>query len=173
MKCVLLIHGFLTNEHDFDNIIPNLKEKYDYVCLYIVPGHETPPHYRDFKVKNTFKTLLDCYDKLAETYEVIDCIGFSMGGALATYLQSVRTIHRLVLLAPANKYINLQLFHNRIKYLASSKQELRKAKVNDPKIYAYIQENLEALANDDKKALEIGFRQLFPHYSVHNISTFM
>lgn len=173
MRCVLLIHGFLTNEHDFDNLIPSLEPLYDYIHLYIAPGHETPPNYREFTVDETFKTLLDCYDELSLKYDEIDVIGFSMGGALATYLQSVRIVDRLVLLAPANRYMNFQLFHSRMKYIASSKQELKRTKQIDPKVYEFIQANLDALAKDDKKALEIGFKQLFPHYSLHNLSTFM
>lgn len=158
MKAIILIHGFLTHVNDFKNIVPELEQLYDEVCLFEVPGHSIPPNYKKFKVKDTFNKLLAYYDDLEQKYDTIDLIGFSMGGALACYLQSVRKIGKLVLLAPANKYLNFSLLHNRLQLF----KKIKKNKLE-----------LENIMKDDKKAINIAFTRLFPHYSVHNIQTFM
>lgn len=171
MRAVILIHGFLTNVDDFKNLVPSLDELYDLVYLYEVPGHSIPPQYKYFNTKDTFKTLLEVYDKISLEYSEIDCVGFSMGGALATYLQSVRKINNLVLLAPANKYLNFKIFRNRIKLINSLKQAIKVNKGKDETISTY-KEKLKAIEKDDKISQEMAFKMLFPHYSIHNLSTF-
>lgn len=171
MRAAILIHGFLTNVDDFKNLVPSLEEIYDLVYLYEIPGHSIPPRYKYFNTKDTFKTLLETYDKLSLEYNGIDCIGFSMGGALATYLESVRKINNLVLLAPANKYLNFKIFRNRIKLINSLKQAIKVNKGKDETISTY-KEKLKAIEKDDKISQEMAFKMLFPHYSIHNLSTF-
>lgn len=173
MKAIMLLHGFLTNIHDFDPIVPYLKEEYDYVDLFVVPGHTEEPNYKEFDADLTFKKLLETYDEISKKYERIDCIGFSMGGALATYLQSVRKIDNLVLLAPANKYLNFSLIHNRIRYRQAKLSEMRKVKNQDEMLYNLIKEKLKEMKIDDKTALNLGFNDLFPNYNYHNLTTFM
>lgn len=168
MKGIILIHGFLTNIDDFKNLIPDLEIEYDEVCLYTVPGHTIPPKYKLFNVNDTFNTLLDTYDRLALSCEEIDCIGFSMGGALATYLQSVRDIRKLVLLAPANKYLNFSLFHNRLQFIKKVKKE---SKLRDD--LSYKKEELDILTYNDKESLKIMLKELLPNYTPHNLQTFM
>ncbi len=172
MKAVILIHGFCTNELDFGPIVPELEKIYDRVYLYIIPGHQIPPKYSEFKVKPTFENLLAAYDKLEAEYDTIDCIGFSMGGALATYLQSVKKIHRLVLLSPANKYLNFNLFSNRIKYKTECYAILKKAKNNQEELYERVANKLKNLNEDDIKAVKLGLKELLPHYTIRNVSTF-
>lgn len=173
MKAIMLLHGFLTNIHDFDPIVPLLEEEYDYVDLFVVPGHTETPDYKKFDADLTFNQLLANYDKIAKKYDRIDCIGFSMGGALATYLQSVRKIDNLVLLAPANKYLNFSLIHNRIKYRQTKLSEMRKVKHQDEMLYNLIKDKLKEMKIDDKTALNMGFNDLFPNYNYHNLTTFM
>ena len=173
MKAVILIHGFCTNTKDFDNILPYLEPLYDKVMEYIVPGHQIPPKYSEFKVKTTFSSLVECYDSLALDYDTIDCIGFSMGGALATYLQSVREINRLVLLAPANKYLNFNILASRIKYKVDSFNKLVKTKHVNDVAYKQIERNLESLGEDDRAAIKLAVTELFPHYSPRNLTTFI
>ncbi len=164
MKAVILIHGFLTNYLDFAPIIPYLEKEYDYVSKYIVPGHDIPPNYKLFRVKDTFDTLLKTYDELKKDYKDIDVIGFSMGGALASYLQSVREVSKLVLLSPANKYLNFSLLHNRLQFrhllnTISDKQEKEL--------------NKEIFNNNDKVAMKMMLKELLPNYNIHNLKTFM
>lgn len=171
MRAIILIHGFLTNIEDFKTIIPDLEKMYDHVERYVVPGHTVPPKYRHFNVNDTFDTLLSTYDKLDQEYDIIDCIGFSMGGALACWLQSVREINQLVLLAPANKYFNFDLFNNRNKYKSEKKSNISYNKKNDLD-YSTYESDLQKLANDDRASAEIAIKMLIPHYSIHNLSTF-
>ena len=49
---------------------------------------------------------LEEFDELERKCEIVDVMGFSMGGALATYLSQVRKINKLILIAPANYYFN-------------------------------------------------------------------
>ena len=45
-------------------------------------------------------------------YDDIDVYGYSLGGVIACYLQSIRKINKLVLLAPAYKYLNFKKYNN-------------------------------------------------------------
>ncbi len=168
MEAVILIHGFLTNIDDFKNLVPYLESKYDKVCLCTIPGHTIPPKYKLFNVNDTFKTILETYDNLTLEYDEIDCIGFSMGGALATYLQSVRNIRKLVLLAPANKYLNFSLLHNRLQFIKKVKKESKIREDLD-----YKKEELNILTYNDKESLKIMFKELLPNYTPHNLQTFI
>lgn len=172
MKAIFLIHGFLTNKDDFKAIVPSLNEMYDKVYLYEAPGHTLEPNYALFNVNDTFKTLLKAYDELAKDYDTIDVIGFSMGGALATYLQSVRRVRNLVLLAPANKYINPKLLGERLKFITQNHKDMIKMKDTNPKAYDYIKNNMDALKKDDKNAMTLAFKYLFPNWTIKNLSTF-
>ena len=107
-KAVFLIHGFLSEMNEYDEIHQDLYKRYDYICKPTMPGHgkDGECDYNKFTEKETFKLLLDSFDELQKEYDEIDVIGFSMGGALAAYLSSVRKFNKLVLISPANKYFN-------------------------------------------------------------------
>ena len=106
-KALMTIHGFLTSTKDFGRLYDYL-DFYDEIKAVEVPGHNADtPDFSLFQVDVTFKTLLDAYDDLRSRHDQVDVAGFSMGGALTTWLCSVKDVHRAVLLAPANKYINL------------------------------------------------------------------
>ena len=92
-KAILLLHGFATDKTDFDPIIPYLEKMYDHIEINNLPGHDV------LQLKDQMK-------KLQKEYEIVDVMGFSMGGALATYLASHFKVRNLVLLAPAVLYIN-------------------------------------------------------------------
>ncbi len=160
MKAIILIHGFLTNTQDFKTIVPYLEEEYDKVALYEVPGHGIKPNYKLFKLQDTFNNLIKLYDELALNYDHIDCMGYSMGGALGTYLHQIREIKKLVLLAPANRYLNFNLINSRLKFIRKikkEKNELEKKILND----------------NDKIALNMFFHNVFSRYTFRNIKVFM
>lgn len=107
-KALMTIHGFLTSTKDFGRLYDCL-DSYDEVKAVKVPGHDDEkPNYAQFTVDSTFKTVLNAYDELRKSHDQVDVVGYSMGGALTTWLCSVRDVHRAVLVAPANKYINLR-----------------------------------------------------------------
>ena len=105
-KALMTIHGFLTDIKDFGRLYEHLC-MYDKVVACKIPGHNGKVDFRKFTVENTLKAVLHCYDQLAKDYDQVDVVGFSMGGVLASYLCTQRNVHKVVLVAPANKYINL------------------------------------------------------------------
>lgn len=108
-KAAITIHGFLTVKEDFGRLYDYL-DFYDEVKAVELPGHNgDKPNFSLFTTKATFKAVLDAYEQLASKYDCVDVIGFSMGGALATWLASVRKVDKLVLVSPANRYINASL----------------------------------------------------------------
>jgi esterase/lipase len=106
MKAIILIHGFLSDCDDFAPFMDSAKQLYDYVEIVKIPGHGVDMGVHEFDIEKTYSLILKAYDDLDISYEIIDCVGYSMGGALAIYLSTVRKIRKLILLAPSMKYIN-------------------------------------------------------------------
>ena len=111
----MTIHGFLTETTDFCRLYDYL-DTYDEVKAVEIPGHNGEANFDDFTVKATLKTVLSAYDTLREKHDEVDVVGFSMGGALTTWVCAQRDVHRAVLLAPANKYFNFLMPIETIKF---------------------------------------------------------
>ncbi len=162
MKAVLLLHGFLSDYHDFEPLYKHLLKRYDHVERVLFPGHGECNDLKDFDIDATFKCLYETFDNLKRDYDDIDVIGFSMGGALATYLSNVRDFNKLVLLAPANKFLNLNLpfkkFYFYLKTIFNSKEYLEMCK---------------GTIADDKVAFKFAMKSLFPNYNYHTLSNFV
>lgn len=105
-KAIIMIHGFLTDKNDFNPFYNLAKKYYDKIVMVAIPGHGEDLNCKNFTVENVIEKCHEAYQNVKE-YTIIDVIGFSMGGALATYLASKYKFHKIVLLAPANKYINV------------------------------------------------------------------
>ena len=105
-KAVMTIHGFLTVVEDFGRLYDYL-DSYDEVVKVEIPGHNGEVDFDKFTVESTQEAVLSAYDKLREKHDEVDVVGFSMGGALATWLCAERDVHKAVLIAPANKFINI------------------------------------------------------------------
>ena len=114
-KAVMTIHGFLTVKEDFGRLYDYL-DCYDEVLAVEIPGHNGDAKLDEFTVEDTLLTVLSTYDKLRAKHDQVDVVGFSMGGALATWLCGQRDVHRAVLLAPANKYWNFLMPIEKIKF---------------------------------------------------------
>lgn len=170
MRAVMLIHGFATDKDDFIPLLDIVNNIYDYVWNENLPGHAQNESFKNFTVESTFKFILDEYDMLKKKYKSVDCIGFSMGGALATYLQSVRKIDNLVLLAPANKYFNLKLVLNRayVRYL----DLLNKRKMDSTYEMTILDKRLDSIKADDKTSFKMAVHTLLPNYTILNMLTF-
>lgn len=177
MKAVLLLHGFLTDYRDFDALVPSLRNIYDHVEMFIFPGHLAPNEektdYKKFTVEDTFSLVNKTMEELIENYEIIDVIGFSMGGAVATYLASKYEFRNLILLSPANKYLNFSLPINRVSYFVKTVIErLTNNKITKEEKQK-IDEELGAVRIDDVRSVNMAFRQLIPNYNFHTLSTFI
>ena len=171
-KAVMTIHGFLTETKDFGRLYDYL-DSYDEVKAVEIPGHNgEKPNFKLFKVAETFKAVLDVYDELASRHDEVDVVGFSMGGALATWLCSQRSVHRAALVSPANRYINAALPFSAGKFVGDvGRKAFREAegKLKD-KLDATNEAftpYLENLQTATKIAKERTFRYMTPHtYSV-------
>ena len=105
----MTIHGFLTETKDFGRLYDYL-DMYDEVKAVEIPGHNgEKPDFSQFTADATFKEVLAVFDDLKQRHDTVDVVGFSMGGALTTWLSAVRPVNRAVLVSPANKYLNAAL----------------------------------------------------------------
>lgn len=114
-KAVITIHGYLSNVKDFGRLYDYL-DFYDEVKAVKIPGHNDKIDMRKFTVNNTIDAVLSAYDELSQRHETIDVVGFSMGGALTSWLCALRKVNRAVVFAPANKYFNFNLPFDAVKF---------------------------------------------------------
>ena len=160
MIAAFLLHGFATDISDFSSIIPFLKKRYDAIFLTDMPGHGTDKDLSNFTVENTLEFVNKKFDEIKEQYELVDVYGYSMGGVLATYLACKKEVNRVILLAPANKYVNARIFGTKIK------KELGLISENDSSRKSFMKKN-------DKIGMDIVINDLLPRYNVKTISTFI
>lgn len=102
----MTIHGFLTDINDFGRLYDYL-DMYDEVKKCEIPGHNGEVDFSKFTFESVIDTVLTRFDELSAKYDEVDVIGFSMGGALSSYLCARRNVHKAVFVSPSNKYINL------------------------------------------------------------------
>ena len=159
-KIVILIHGYLTDQHDFNQLEKKLLPYYDYVVILDLPGHGFDHSMKDFKVDAT----LDYVDKEVEFYLKmgdVDLIGYSLGGALVRYLcVKYKKINKAVLLAPASKYLNFSCLNRRMKYYFSGKTKEEKSI------------NRKILKGNDEITRYIAKTQFFKNIRPSNIKVF-
>lgn len=108
-KAVLFIHGFSANFAENEYCINKLQQfqKYD-VYIFTLPGHEN--FIMDSKVTydEWIKASEEMLKKLLKIYHEVYLIGHSMGGVIASYLATIYPVRKLVLIAPAFEYLNLE-----------------------------------------------------------------
>lgn len=136
MKTVILIHGYLTNYQDFANLPSKLIQSYDNVVILSLPGHG---HHNDIN-KFTVKDTISMVESEVEFYlkkGSVDLIGYSMGGALSRYLAvKYPSLNKIVLLAPASKYLAAPFIRKRLKYIyQDNNKDNQKNRFNDIKNY--------------------------------------
>lgn len=124
-KICFLIHGYLTDYRDFDGLPKELLNDYDQIILFELPGHNHKSCLKRFTKNNTFN-LIDKEMKNLTKNNIVDVIGFSLGGALAIYIALKYKINKLVLLSPAIRYLNSQILFERGKYAKLLKKDERK-----------------------------------------------
>lgn len=133
-KTVILIHGYLTDYHDFSQLPLHLSKYYDYVVILDLPGHGKYQDNKKFTVNDTIKKV----ENEVEFYlnkGSVDLIGYSMGGALSRYLAiKYPNINKVVLLAPATKYLTIFFPIERARYIFSDKDKnKRKVRIQEIK----------------------------------------
>lgn len=114
-KAVMTIHGFLTSTEDF-GVLYDMLDGYDEVVKCQIPGHAEKIDYKLFTIDATLFKVLDTFDELKSRHDQVDVVGFSMGGALASWLCTKRAVNKVVLIAPANKYLNFNSLFSMVKF---------------------------------------------------------
>lgn len=151
-KVCLLIHGYLTDDEDFTTLPNKLKDIYDQVELFIIPGHKNE-NKEDFTKENVFDKIKTTLDKINQENTIIDVIGFSLGGALAKYIACNYKINKLVMLAPAIKYFSPKTIIRKMDFIINNNLTDEKSKLKN-----ILKEDLDAVlffANSLKKKFTI------------------
>ena len=113
------------------------------------------------------------FKRLQLNYEIIDVIGFSLGGALAVYLSQHYAFNKLILLAPANKYLNFRFTLSRIKHFLKCLYYYQKAfLLKDEKQKTCYKEKLLKVLEDDKLGLGFVKRKYFVKHFRRSFKTF-
>ncbi len=176
MKAILLIHGFVTDKEDLDAIIPTIAKMYDHVERVNLPGHNEGEKMKGFTCEATMQMAEEKTKELCEKYEIVDVIGFSMGGAIASHLTKSFPIRKIVLLSPANKYLNMKYpranFQVQRDY-HSVKRSLRKIKEDEnPTDYENMLKIHEDIKKDRAISFELFFKIMLPNYTIKYLRVF-
>lgn len=166
-RAILLIHGFMTDPNDFVNLEGDLQKVYDYVCNPLLPGHGENGVLKEFTVDATFRCVENNYHELQKKYDEVDVLGFSMGGALATYLAAKYKVKHLILLAPANKYFNLRFIPNELKFYFKYAAFKVGKKVDEN-----LKKEIEILNVNNSRSFHMAIKRLIPNYNLHTLWTF-
>lgn len=168
---LMTIHGFLTDTEDFGRL-------YDYVGWYDevvackIPGHDGKVDFSKFTVQATLRAVLRTFDKLAEKHDAVDIVGFSMGGALATYVCSKRKVRKAVLVAPANKYFN---FNSPLATLKFYIGKFKNAFFQRGSVAHRLNQTGKALEPhlyNASVSMDIALKRMLPNISVHTFQVF-
>ncbi|MDY5251435.1 MAG: alpha/beta fold hydrolase [Erysipelotrichaceae bacterium] len=102
---VVCIHGFgVRGPKEFANIEPALKQAgYDV----FIPRLFDLNNPNDIEWGNWIFNAEKCINQIQSEYEQIVLIGFSMGGIIASYLANKAKVSKLILLAAAYDYLNI------------------------------------------------------------------
>ncbi|MCH5151690.1 MAG: alpha/beta fold hydrolase [Clostridiales bacterium] len=165
-KALMTIHGFLTVVEDFGRLYDYLDD-YDEVVKVEIPGHNGEVDFDKFTVESTQEAVFSAYDNLRSKYDEVDVVGFSMGGALATWLSAERDVHKAVLIAPANKFINVMMPYEAAKFYGGVRlQAFQEAEGGLKEKHAKVKEAFqpygENISTANKIATERTFKYLNP-----------
>lgn len=171
-KAVITIHGFLTDTTDFGRLYDYL-DFYDKVVACEIPGHNGEVDFSKFTVESTIETVTSCYDKLAKKYNEVDVIGFSMGGALASYLAVTRNLHKCVLMAPANKYLNPRFMFDAMKYYVGLQHKtLKSAEGKIHQKVSALRDAMQPYQRNISACLKLEFERILPNLNAHTYKVF-
>ena len=127
IKELIVFHGLRENKKQMFNILSKISRYYDTIICSDMPGHGN--NTLEFNKDNTLKYVINQYDRV-KNYEEIVVLGYSIGGVLAVFLQHLRKIDNLYLLAPALYYIFPGNFKF-LKYKSKSKNKTNLTKSNN------------------------------------------
>lgn len=109
MTGCLIIHGYTGGPYEVDPLVQYLKENTDWnIVVPTLPGHGKQLKLENASHENWLQTAETYLLHLKKQYQTVYIIGFSMGGMIAAYLAAKYGVKKLVLLAPAGKFISLK-----------------------------------------------------------------
>lgn len=115
MKGCLIIHGYTGGPYEVKPLIEYLQTNTDWkLSVPILPGHGEELSLEGISYDKWLEAAEKEMIKLMEECEILYVIGFSMGGMIAAYLAAKYDVEKLVLLAPARKYISVGKIARRI-----------------------------------------------------------
>lgn len=171
-RAVMTIHGFLTDTKDFGRLYDYL-DFYDEVVPCEVPGHNGKVDFSLFTVEGTFVAVTACYDRLRAKYDEVDVVGFSMGGALASYLAATRDVNKCVLMAPANKYLNPRFVLDAMKYYAGVQKNTYKSSTGKfHERVAAVKDSMKPYQQNIKACLKLEIERILPNLNTHTYRVF-
>lgn len=162
MKALIFIHGYSSDRDDFKFSYERLKEKYDFVSLTNLPGHEDEK-LENFNAPDTIMYVKLLCKEVFEKYDTVDIVGYSMGGALTSMLSLEFNFRKIVLVAPANKYNGLGNTYKKIPFFVKGLF----SKDDEEAQYKH-----ERIVNEDKHAISM-LSSYYKKYNAKSISSFM
>ncbi len=125
---VVTIHGFGQKlHHEFDPFAKYLKKNHFNVIQFDIYDVCNP---LDANEKDWIARCEEQMRKVINKGNPVILIGFSMGGVIASYLATIFKIERLILVAPAFEYLNIQKVMNQgikvVKNISSTSKSLPK-----------------------------------------------
>lgn len=171
-RAVMTIHGFLTDTSDFGRLCDYL-DFYDEIAVCEIPGHNGEVDFSLFTVESTLIAVTACYDNLRKKHDRVDVVGFSMGGALATYLEATRDVRKCVLLSPANKYINPSFIFDAMKFYAGVRRKTYKS--TDGKSgqkRSAVKESMRLYKRNARVSYKIAFGRILPNLNRRTYKVF-
>lgn len=159
-KVCLLIHGYLTDSEDFQDLPLLLKSKkiYDQVINFVIPGHQGENH-EEFTLEKVIAKVDNVMTELIKNQCKIDIIGFSLGGALAKYIACKYDIHKVILLAPAVRHMSPKSIFRRFNYLFDQKNKSH-------------QNEFKNLLNEDIYATTFFFKKFGEKFTIRSYHVF-
>lgn len=171
-KAVMTIHGFLTDTDDFGRLYEYLNF-YDEVRAFKVPGHNGEVDFSLFTVNDTINDVIACYDTLRARHDTVDVVGFSMGGALASYLCAKRDVNKVVFLSPANKYLNLSSPISALKfYLRFIKESYTATEGKFKRKLLVTRNEMEPYRKNMAASAQVAAKRILPNISIHTFNVF-
>jgi pimeloyl-ACP methyl ester carboxylesterase len=109
LPVIIMIHGFgQKRSHDFDLLVTAFNNEYEVVTFDLYDLDDAYPNQTAWVRKA---------DKVMQQYQdrVVYLLGFSMGGVIAGYLAARYAVDRLILVAPAFKYLSVSAWWRSVK----------------------------------------------------------
>ncbi|WP_163971725.1 alpha/beta hydrolase [Oceanobacillus halotolerans] len=106
MKACLIIHGYTGGPYEVAPLADFLQEQTNWhIEVPTLPGHGDKLALENVTHEKWIEAAEERVKELEAQYDEVFLIGFSMGGMIAAYLAATYNIAKLVLLAPAGKYL--------------------------------------------------------------------